>query len=140
MTTFADTLSRAFPEAQWSLGGEDFNSEAEWREALDWSVANVERAPTLAQALQWRQQFAAEDKAARHATLSARQIRLALMEIDMLEAVETAIAAWPEPALRVTWEYATRFHRGDPLIAAVGAALKQDAAAIDAWFARGAAL
>lgn len=140
MTEFARILARALPEAQWSLSGEDFAGEAEWEAALDWSASNVEPAPTLAQILLWEQAFAAADEAARHATVSARQIRLALMEADMLAAVEAAIVGWPDPAVGVTWEYATRFYRDDPLVAAFAALLEQDDAAVEALFARAAVL
>lgn len=63
-------------------------------------------------------------------TINARQIRLALIGANMFEATETAIAGL-SAADKVTWEYATEYHRNHPLVVNLGAALGLTEAQID---------
>lgn len=51
--------------------------------------------------------------------VSMRQARLALLQQDLLDQVEAAVAAMPAPegkAARITWEYAGEVRRGDALV------------------------
>ena len=73
-------------------------------------------------------------------TLSARQLRLALLGLGLTGAqVEAQIAAMPgTPAQReaamIEWEYATTYQRDHQLVVALGAALGLTTAQIDdAW-------
>ena len=73
-------------------------------------------------------------------TLSARQLRLALLGLGLTGAqVEAKIAAMPgTPAQReaamIEWEYATTYQRDHQLVAMLGAALGLTTAQIDdAW-------
>lgn len=72
--------------------------------------------------------------------LSARQLRLALLDLGLTgSAVEAQIAAMPgTPAEReaamIEWEYATTYQRDHTLVIALGAALGLTKAQIDnAW-------
>ena len=78
-------------------------------------------------------------------TLSARQLRLALLGLGLTGAqVEAKLAAMPgTPAEReaamIEWEYATTYQRDHHLVVALGAALGLTTAQIDnAW--QGAAM
>lgn len=71
--------------------------------------------------------------------VSARQARLALLQGGILAATEAMIAQQDE-ATRITWEYATEFRRGDPLLAALAANLNLTDAQIDQFFKDAAAL
>ena len=73
-------------------------------------------------------------------TLSARQLRLALLGLGLTGAqVEAQIAALPGPdaareAALIEWEYATTYQRDHPLVVMLGAALSLTEAQIDdAW-------
>ncbi len=69
---------------------------------------------------------------------SARQSRLALLEVGMLDAAQTAVANSGNQAMHISWEYATEWHRTDPMIDAISAALGLDSDAVDALFVRAA--
>jgi hypothetical protein len=71
---------------------------------------------------------------------SARQARLALLDAGMLDATQSAVANSDNPAMQISWEYATEWHRTDPMIEAIAAAIGLNAKAIDALFVRAAAL
>lgn len=55
-------------------------------------------------------------------TVSMRQARLALLQNNLLDAVNTAINAGNE-ADKITWEYATEVNRSDALVQNLSAAL-----------------
>ena len=55
-------------------------------------------------------------------TVSMRQARLALLQVDLLDEVETAIANGTR-ADQITWEYATEVNRSDTLVVNLSAAL-----------------
>lgn len=55
------------------------------------------------------------------ATVSARQIKLALLAADLLDDVE-AFAASQDRAVQISWEYAVEFERQDPMLTAMAAA------------------
>lgn len=68
--------------------------------------------------------------------LTARQLRLGLVTHGiMLDRVEVAIAAIPDPQARsvaqIEWEYASQFEREYPLLAQIGQALGLSEAQID---------
>lgn len=71
------------------------------------------------------------------ATVSMRQARLALLAADLLEPVETAIAAMEGAAGRaaqIEWEYATEVKRDSPLVAGLAQALQLDEETLDRLF------
>ncbi|MGN7962193.1 hypothetical protein [Brucella sp. 22210] len=60
-----------------------------------------------------------EEKRERMPNLSARQIRLGLLHLGKLSAVNAAIGALPEPdksEAQIEWDYASEFHRLNHLI------------------------
>jgi len=76
--------------------------------------------------------------------VTMRQARLALLGAGMLDAVEPAIAAIPDPVQRraaeITWEYSTEVRRDNGLIAAIAAKLGLNGQQIDDLFIAGGAL
>ena len=72
-------------------------------------------------------------------TLSAWQIRKALNQMGLRDAVEAAVAAGPQDA-KDAWAYANEFERGHPLIESFAQALGKSDEDIDALFALGATL
>lgn len=72
------------------------------------------------------------------ASVTARQARLALLQIGKLDAVSAALTAIPDPAKRkaaqIEWEYATVIERNSPLVTSLAAGLGLTAADIDALF------
>jgi hypothetical protein len=76
--------------------------------------------------------------------VTMRQARLALLGADLLDAVEPAIAAIPDPVQRraaeIAWEYSTEVRRDDGLIAAIAGKLGLTDAQIDELFTAGSAL
>lgn len=75
--------------------------------------------------------------------VTMRQARLALLGINKLAQVESAINALPEPdksAARIWWEYSGTVERANPLVTAIGGAIGLDADALDALFTSASAL
>lgn len=72
------------------------------------------------------------------ASVTARQARLALLQIGKLDAVSAALTAIPDPAQRtaaqIEWEYATVIERNSPLVTSLAAGLGLTATDIDALF------
>lgn len=76
-------------------------------------------------------------------TVSRRQARRALLAADLLDDVEAAINALPEPARSaalIDWQDAAEFARDWPLLITLAAALGLSAAQVDDLFAAAAAL
>lgn len=76
-------------------------------------------------------------------TVSRRQARRALRAAGLLDDVEAAINALPEPARSdalIDWQDATEFARNWPLLITLAAALGLSDAQVDALFAAAAAL
>ena len=73
------------------------------------------------------------------APISPRQIRMALTRAGIRAAVEAAVAAGDQD-LKDWYEFSTTFERLNPQVAAMGAALNQSAAQLDALWALGATL
>lgn len=71
-----------------------------------------------------------EDLRASMPTLTARQLRLALL--SRLDEVEGIIEASGDRALQIEWEYATTFERLHPAIVSIGDALGMTPEEIDA--------
>ncbi|WP_294640140.1 hypothetical protein [uncultured Aureimonas sp.] len=74
-------------------------------------------------------------------SVTRRRAKRALVDAELLEAADAAIASIPGKAgqlARIDWADATVFERTDPLIAALGAQLGLDDAAIDALFVEAA--
>ena len=72
-------------------------------------------------------------------SITAWQIRKALNQMGLREAVEAAVAAGPQDA-KDAWAYANEFERGHPLIESFAQALGKTDEDIDALFALGATL
>ena len=76
--------------------------------------------------------------------VTMRQARLALLGVGLLDAVEPALAAIPDPVQRraaeITWEYSAEVQRNNSLIAALGAGLGLNEQAIDQLFITAATL
>lgn len=88
--------------------------------------------------------IAAHDTAtdATPAPVTARQLRLELSSLRLLDGVDSAIDTLPEAdrlTARIEWEYATVFDRTHPLIARIGGVLGLSTAEIDALFHRAGA-
>ena len=64
-------------------------------------------------------------------TCSPWQIRKALNNQSLRQAVEDAVAASEDYALKDGWEYATEFRSNDPFVVSMGAALGLDQAGVD---------
>lgn len=72
-----------------------------------------------------------------------RQARLALLAAGLLDQVDAAIAAMPEPqkkAASIEWEYSNALQRSNPFVAQLGAALGLDESVIDDLFVAAAKL
>lgn len=72
-------------------------------------------------------------------TVSMRQARLALLQVNLLATVDAAIATGGE-ADRITWEYATEVHRTDALVANMAVALSLNDEGLDSLFTLAASL
>lgn len=70
-------------------------------------------------------------------SVTMRQARLALHSAGLLQSVDDAIAAMPEPdqtAARIEWDYASRVERSSQFVAMLGAAIGLDDAQMDELF------
>lgn len=72
-------------------------------------------------------------------SVSPRQVRLLLLQQNLLADVEAMIAAQDE-ATRITWEYAIEFRRDDPLLSQLASSLGLSEAQIDKFFVAAAGL
>ena len=69
--------------------------------------------------------------------VSMRQARLALLGADLLDSVETAIAAMTDAvgkAAQIEWEYASEVRRDSQIVAALAQALQLDEETLDQLF------
>lgn len=69
--------------------------------------------------------------------VTMRQARLALHAAGLLQSVEAAIDALPEPpktTARIEWDYASEVHRASSFVALLGAALDLDDQGLDDLF------
>jgi|688.fasta_scaffold785142_2 hypothetical protein len=76
-------------------------------------------------------------------SVTMRQARLALLNAGLLDDVEAAINALPEPprrAARIEWEFSSEVFRNRDFVLMLGQALGLDAAVIDALFIEAATL
>lgn len=77
-------------------------------------------------------------------SVTPRQAKLALLGVGLLDSVDEALSAIPDPttkrAAQIEWEYATEFRRNAPLIATMGAALNLTDEQIDALFIAASAI
>jgi hypothetical protein len=71
--------------------------------------------------------------------LSAKQFRLGLLDVDLLDDAETAVAAAGRD-VQVTWEYGVVVQRHDPMTEAIQAALGLTDEFMDALFYQATAL
>lgn len=71
--------------------------------------------------------------------VSPWQIRKALNQLGLRQAVETAVASAAQD-IKDGWEFATTFNRADPLVVAMGQALGKNDAELDALFLLAATL
>lgn len=65
--------------------------------------------------------------------ITARQVRVLLIQRGLLDDVEQMIAA-QDRETQVAWEYGTEFYRDDPLLARLAANLNLNTAEIDEFF------
>ncbi|TXH53543.1 MAG: hypothetical protein E6Q97_13090 [Desulfurellales bacterium] len=75
--------------------------------------------------------------------VSMRQARLALLQAGLLDDVEAAINALPEPqraAARIEWDYSSQVARTQPLVLQLAPALGLNEAQLDALFVTARAL
>lgn len=75
--------------------------------------------------------------------LTPSQIRLGLLQAGKLAAVDTAINALPadqKAAAKIIWEYALEYHRNDPLVESLGAAIGLTPEQIDSIWEQAAQL
>lgn len=85
----------------------------------------------------------AERKADVPEVVTMRQARLALLQVGLLAAVATAIAALPSPqkeAATIEWEYSQTVERHRPFVLTLGAALGLTSSQLDDLFALAATL
>lgn len=73
-------------------------------------------------------------------SVTRRQIKLALLQSDLLGDVEAAIAASNDRALQINWEDALDFQRDNPLVLAMAAQLGKTPEETDDLFISAAAL
>jgi hypothetical protein len=73
------------------------------------------------------------------ASITARQARLALLQADLLDQVDAAVAA-ADRAAQLEWEYATTIDRGSALVEGLAASVPLTDAQLDALFTAAAAL
>lgn len=67
-------------------------------------------------------------------SVTRRQFKLALLEIDLLDSVEAVIAASNDRSLQINWAEALDFERNNQFVAQMAAALGKTDAEIDALF------
>lgn len=75
--------------------------------------------------------------------ISARQARLALLSINKLADVDTAINAMPSPQkeqARIEWEYASKVERNHPFVESLAAGLALSSQEVDQLFIAGSKL
>lgn len=72
-------------------------------------------------------------------SVTPRQVRLLLLQQDLLDQVETLIAQ-RDRASQITWAYALEFHRNDPLLLALATDLNLTSEEIDQFFIAAAQL
>ena len=65
---------------------------------------------------------AAEARAVQELTCTPRQMRLAMLEIGVLDDIEAAYEGWPR-AVQIAWDYAVLIERRDPLWDQIGATM-----------------
>jgi len=63
--------------------------------------------------------------------IEMRQLRLYLLNLDLLVSVKTAIAAQTDEAVKIEWEYATVVLRGGILLSTIAEILELDSDGID---------
>lgn len=73
-------------------------------------------------------------------SITRRQFKLALLGMDLLDEVETAIAASTDRALQISYNDALDFERNNPLVLAMSAMLGKTEAELDALFIAGSKL
>lgn len=75
--------------------------------------------------------------------VTMRQARLALHAAGLLQSVEAAINAMPEPpqtAARIEWDYASEVHRASEFVGMLGTAIGLDEQGLDDLFLAAAAI
>ena len=73
-------------------------------------------------------------------SITARQVRLALLQVGKLNDVATAINSLESPVkeqIQIEWEYATEIYRNHNFIKTLGASLGLDKVALDELFISG---
>ena len=99
----------------------------DYREYLEWLDEGNEPAQPAAQ------------ESAPPRSVEMRQARLALLQFDMLDAVESTIAAAPKAA-QIEWEFALTINRDYPLVQSMKASLGLSESQLDELFTLAATL
>lgn len=73
-------------------------------------------------------------------SVTRRQFKLALLNIGLLDNIESVIAASTDRALQINWTEALDFRRDNPFVASMATALGKSEAEIDALFIAAAAI
>lgn len=68
------------------------------------------------------------------ASVTRRQMKLALLQQDLLSAVEAAVLALSDPALTINWQDALDFRRDHPFVLQMAALLGKTEAEVDEMF------
>lgn len=68
------------------------------------------------------------------ASVTRRQMKLALLQQDLLSAVEAAVLASSDPALTINWQDALDFRRDHPFVLQMAALLGKTEAEVDEMF------
>jgi hypothetical protein len=103
------------------------------RLVVDLSTGAAESVPLTAEEIAAAQAATAAEALLVPQSVTPRQARLALLNADLLDAVEAAIAAGPR-ADQITWEFAVDVRRDYPMISNLGTALGLTSAQIDDLF------
>ena len=125
MTDIAVTLTQAWPGAQWSLRGNDYDT-------LEWNGPGEK--PTLVEL-----EAAWPDAQRSLVVVSMVALRLTLIEVDLEPQILAAIAGIPDAkqkaAATAWWQTAQTVRRMHPLVIQLATAIGKTEAEIDAIFA-----
>lgn len=138
---FEETIDRdgnpeAFVQVQFNDNGRVY-PYAKWLDSAEYSTYAADHDALPGIILAWAEE--AKRIFFDGSVISPRQARLALLQADLLEAVEAYIATQPK-AVQVEWEYANEIRRDHTLLSGAATALGLTEAQIDDLFSLAAAL
>ena len=94
----------------------DFNPDTQW---LSFSYEVFEND------LEYRQVWAVNEKPVTIRSIDMRRLKLALLQMDLLDDIDAAIAAQPRQA-QIEWEFATDVRADHPLVVQLATAMSLD--------------